>query len=144
MKNLGLGVLEEFAEAASLGREDIRGSMIVGTPPTEKVEKRPRVKDAEHRQQWKAAWNRKPEVMARSRARAAIQRAKKALMQVEIFWDGVGWFYARRNDSERLGGPFDTLHQAWTDLNSKGLEVVEVTRTRKTRSYLKVKKLPEE
>lgn len=132
----GLEVLELFVEAASLGTERVKA--VAGFCFKKLSTNRPQVHDAEHRRQWKAEWNRRPEVMARSKARAAIQRAKKAAMQVEIFWDGDGFYYANLNSSERLGGPFEKIHSAWKHADSRGLEVVGVATTRKNRTYRKV------
>lgn len=137
MTKTGLEVLELFVEAASLGAERFKGYCFKRLSTN-----KPKLHDAQHRKQWKQEWNRKPEVMARQRARAAVQRAKKAAMSVDIFWDGVGWFFARPNDSERLGGPFDKLHDAWREADSRGLEVVDVARTRKTRTYYRTPALP--
>lgn len=60
----------------------------------------------------------------------SIQRVK-----VEIFWDGDGWYYAKPNDSERLGGPFEKLHESWKSADKKHLEVMTVSTTRGQRSY---------
>lgn len=129
-------MLELFAEAAYLGRERIKSA--AGYCIKQLSINKPKVHNAEHRKKWRAEWNRKPEVMARSKARAAIQRARKAAMQVEIFWDGNGFYYANLNNSERLGGPFEKIHDAWREADSKGLEVVGVATTRKNRTYRKV------
>ncbi len=60
-----------------------------------------------------------------------------AIVKVEIFWDGDGWYYAKPSDSERLGGPFDKLHAAWKHADKKRLEVSTVSTTRGNRSYRK-------
>lgn len=57
------------------------------------------------------------------------------LLEVELFWDGDGYYYANPGDSERLGGPFTKLHAAWKSADSEGLEVVRVDRTRGHRAY---------
>jgi hypothetical protein len=64
------------------------------------------------------------------------------LFEVELFWDGDGYYYANPGDSERLGGPFIKLHEAWKAADSEGLEVTRVDRTRGHRSY-RNPKLPE-
>jgi hypothetical protein len=130
MTKTGLEVLELFAEAASLGVERFRGYLFKRVSTKELIRH-----DAAHRLKYKAEWNRSPEAMARSRARAAIQRAKKAAMLIEIFWDGNGWYFARPNNSERLGGPYEKLHEAWKQVDAQGLEVVSVSKTRANRTY---------
>lgn len=65
------------------------------------------------------------------------------LLEVELFWDGDGYYYANPGDSERLGGPFPTLHTAWKSADSEGLEVVRVDRTRGHRAYRNPQPLPE-
>lgn len=56
-------------------------------------------------------------------------------VKVELFWDGNGWYVARPLSSERLGGPFDALHDAWKTADTNQLEVVTVNVTRGQRSY---------
>lgn len=57
------------------------------------------------------------------------------LLEVELFWDGDGYYYANLGDSERLGGPFDKMHAAWKDADNSGLEVVRFSGTRGRRLY---------
>lgn len=57
------------------------------------------------------------------------------LIEVEIFWDGDGWYFALKDDSERLGGPHSRIHACWEQAHNEGYEVVEVNRTRAMRSY---------
>ena len=59
------------------------------------------------------------------------------LIEVEIFWDGDGWYFAHKNDSERLGGPHPRIHPCWKQADDEGYEVVEVSRTRALRTYRK-------
>lgn len=59
------------------------------------------------------------------------------LIEVELFWDGNGYYYAHVNDSERLGGPFDLIHDAWKQADTEGLRVVRVRTTRGNRGYRK-------
>lgn len=56
---------------------------------------------------------------------------------MEIFWDGDGYYYANEGSSDRLGGPFLKLHDAWKQADDEGLEVVKVSGTRGQRSYRK-------
>ncbi len=53
--------------------------------------------------------------------------------QVEIFWEGSFFYYAKPRDSKRLGGPFDTMHQAFKHADKSKLEVIEVSKTRGNR-----------
>jgi|WetSurMetagenome_2_1015567.scaffolds.fasta_scaffold41798_8 hypothetical protein len=57
------------------------------------------------------------------------------LLEVELFWDGDGYYYANLEDSDRLGGPFDKMHAAWKDADNAGLEVVRFSGTRGRRLY---------
>jgi hypothetical protein len=57
------------------------------------------------------------------------------LIEVEIFWDGDGLYFAHPKDSERLGGPFELLHDAWKQADSEGYRVIRVTTTRGNRGY---------
>lgn len=59
------------------------------------------------------------------------------LIEVEIFWDGDGYYYANVGSSDRLGGPFITLHDAWKWADDEGLVVVRCSGTRGQRSYRK-------
>jgi hypothetical protein len=59
------------------------------------------------------------------------------LIEVEIFWDGDGFYYAHLNDSDRLGGPHELLHDAWKQADSEGLRVIRVKGTRGNRGYRK-------
>lgn len=59
------------------------------------------------------------------------------LIEVEIFWDGDGLYYANPKSSERLGGPFQLLHDAWKQADSEGLRVIRVNGTRGNRGYRK-------
>lgn len=57
------------------------------------------------------------------------------LIEVELFWDGDGWYYANQNNSERLGGPHILIHDAWKEADSQGLRVIRVLQTRGLRGY---------
>lgn len=57
------------------------------------------------------------------------------LLEVELFWDGDGYYYANVGESERLGGPFDKMHAAWKDADNSGLEVIRFSGTRGQRLY---------
>jgi hypothetical protein len=57
------------------------------------------------------------------------------LIEVEIFWDGDGYYYANAGSSDRLGGPFHKLHEAWKQADAEGLEVIHYKGTRGLRSY---------
>jgi hypothetical protein len=57
------------------------------------------------------------------------------LLEVELFWDGDGYYYANLDDSERLGGPFPKMHAAWKSADNEGLEVVRFSGTRGRRAY---------
>jgi hypothetical protein len=61
------------------------------------------------------------------------------LIEVEMFWDGDGYYYANVDSSERLGGPIVKLHEAWKQADSEGLEVVRFRATRGQRSYRPVR-----
>lgn len=60
------------------------------------------------------------------------------LIEVEIFWDGNGWYFAHPGDSERLGGPHPKIHACWKQADSEGYEVIEVKKTRGLRAYRKI------
>lgn len=64
------------------------------------------------------------------------------LIEVELFWEGDGWYYANIGDSERLGGPFERIHAAWKQIDNEGLEVVRVNSTRSLRGYHSVRPQP--
>lgn len=57
------------------------------------------------------------------------------LIEVEIFWDGDGWYYAHPGSSERLGGPFLGMHLAWKQADGEGYEVVRAQLSRGKREY---------
>lgn len=57
------------------------------------------------------------------------------LIEVELFWDGDGWYYANKNNSERLGGPLELIHDAWKQADTEGLRVIRVATTRGNRGY---------
>lgn len=57
------------------------------------------------------------------------------LIEVELFWDGDGYYYANVGSSDRLGGPITKLHEAWKQADGEGLEVVGYRGTRGLRSY---------
>ena len=59
------------------------------------------------------------------------------LIEVELFWDGDGWYYANPNNSERLGGPLELIHDAWKQADNEGLRVIRVNTTRGNRGYRK-------
>ena len=59
------------------------------------------------------------------------------LIEVELFWDGDGYYYAHANSSERLGGPIELIHDAWKQADAEGLRVIRVRGTRGNRSYRK-------
>ena len=59
------------------------------------------------------------------------------LIEVELFWDGDGYYYANIGSSDRLGGPFIKMHDAWKQADTEGLEVVRFSNTRGNRSYRK-------
>lgn len=59
------------------------------------------------------------------------------LIEVEMFWDGNGWYYANQGSSERLGGPIPLIHDAWKQADSEGLRVIRVNGTRGNRGYRK-------
>jgi len=56
-------------------------------------------------------------------------------VKAELFWDGDGWYIAKPASSERLGGPFVSLHEAWKTADSNTLEVTQVNTTRGQRTY---------
>lgn len=60
-----------------------------------------------------------------------------SLIEVELFWDGNGWYYANDKSSERLGGPFELIHDAWKQADTEGLRVLRVNGTRGSRGYRK-------
>lgn len=60
------------------------------------------------------------------------------LIEVELFWDGDGYYYANIGSSDRLGGPIIKLHDAWKQADSEGFEVVAYRNTRGLRHYKKV------
>ena len=57
--------------------------------------------------------------------------------KAELFWDGDGWYIGKPHDSQRLGGPFTALHEAWKQADLKKLEVMTVSTTRGNRTYRK-------
>ncbi len=59
------------------------------------------------------------------------------LIEVDLFWDGDGWYYANQNSSDRLGGPFELIHDAWKQADIEGLRVIRVNTTRGNRGYRK-------
>jgi hypothetical protein len=59
------------------------------------------------------------------------------LIEVDLFWDGDGWYYANKDSSERLGGPIELIHDAWKQADTEGLRVVRVATTRGNRGYRK-------
>jgi len=59
------------------------------------------------------------------------------LIEVELFWDGDGYYYANQNSSDRLGGPFILIHDAWKQADTEGLRVIRVRGTRGNRGYRK-------
>lgn len=61
------------------------------------------------------------------------------LIEVELFWDGDGYYYANVGSSDRLGGPHIKLHEAWKEADSEGLEVVGFRATRGLRGYRQVR-----
>jgi len=63
--------------------------------------------------------------------------SRSELIEVELFWDGDGWYFAHKDSSERLGGPHSRVHNCWKQADAEGYEVVEVKRTRGIRSYRK-------
>lgn len=65
------------------------------------------------------------------------------LLEVEIFWDGDGYYFANHGDSDRLGGPHIKIHAAWKEADEMGLEVVRVTATRGLRTYRNPLPVPE-
>jgi len=60
-----------------------------------------------------------------------------SLIEVELFWDGDGYYYANPNSSERLGGPIELIHDAWKQADTEGLRVIRVRGKRGNRSYRK-------
>ena len=65
------------------------------------------------------------------------------LIEVELFWDGDGWYYdyetrpGAKPNSDRLGGPFELIHDAWKQADGEGLRVMRVNTTRGNRGYRK-------
>lgn len=60
-----------------------------------------------------------------------------SLIEVELFWDGDGWYYANEKSSDRLGGPHALIHDAWEEAHNAGLRVIRVNTTRGNRGYRK-------
>jgi hypothetical protein len=74
--------------------------------------------------------------VARSKARKNGKPLPPLVREkAELFWDGDGWYIAKPRQSERLGGPFTALHEAWKQADLNKLEVVSVSTTRGERSY---------
>lgn len=52
---------------------------------------------------------------------------------VEIYWDGQAFYYAKPNDPEKLGGPFETAHKAWKHADKKKFIVVDLLKSKGSR-----------
>lgn len=63
--------------------------------------------------------------------------AVSKLIEVEIFWEGDGWYfdYLNNDSSSRLGGPHIRMHDAWKQADEEGFMVVRANRTRGVRNY---------
>jgi hypothetical protein len=56
-------------------------------------------------------------------------------IDVEIFWDGDGWYFAHPGQTERLGGPHIIMHSAWKQADEEGYQVVRAQLSRGKRDY---------
>lgn len=132
MKNLGIGVLELFAEIAEQYTEVRARNMTVGYVPVI-TQDRAKRRWAEENKDLQRLYDRRYYYLKRGRPEEMppIRNATR----VEIFFDGNGYYYAKPNDSERLGGPFDTIHKAWKHADKNRNEVIAVTKTPGIRSH---------
>lgn len=131
MTNLGLEILELFAEVSEQYRDRQIYKAREGYVPV--------VKHDLSKRQWRADNRDLQRIYTmrsyyRKRGRES-QMPPIQTIKVEIFWDGDGWYYAKPVCSERLGGPFDSLHKAWKSADKQHLEVTGVSTTRGQRSY---------
>jgi hypothetical protein len=133
MRDVGLEVLELFVEAATLGKERFRGCYLL-SKPLQVVKPH----DPEHRANWKREHRAKPENKEKNRLRMqAVRRANGVKprmsvvrIQVEIFWEGSDWYFAEPRSSKRLGGPYDSIHEAFQKADKAKYEVIDVLKTR--------------
>lgn len=129
MKNLGLEILEEFAELSEQYRDRQIYKAREGYVPI--------VKHDIAKRQWRNDNKALQRIYARRYYCRKIGKSVPPIevIQVELFWDGDGWYYAKPKDSERLGGPFKKLHEAWKSADKKKFEVNQVSTTRGQRTY---------
>lgn len=131
MKNLGLEILELFAEASEQYRDRQIYKAREGYVPI--------VKHDLSKRQWRADNKDLQRIYTMRhyyKRRGLVNKMPPIqTVKVEIFWDGDGFYYAKPLCSERLGGPFDALHKAWKSADKQHFEVIAVLTTRGQRSY---------
>jgi len=127
MTKTGLEVLELFAEVSEQYTDAQTYRLREGYVPI--------VKHDICKRQWREA-NKELQLLY-SRRHYARKVGKPLppiqLVKVEIFWEGQSFWYAKPHDSERIGGPFETLHKAWKHADRAKIEVIGVTTTRGNR-----------
>lgn len=134
MIDLKIGVLEVFADVAEQYTDArVRHSQVSYVPVI--VHDRAKRRWAEQNKDLQRLYDRR--YYYRRTGQLDKMPPIKPITQVEIFWDGNGYYYAKPKDSERLGGPFDKLHEAWKAADKKKLEVIRVCVTRGDREYRK-------
>lgn len=123
VRNLGLEVLELFAEAQS--------------PETYIGKDYSRVRHDRAKREWRMKNKEKQRLYSAKHYAKKTGKPMPPMMRskVELFWDGDGWYIAKPKDSELLGGPFTALHEAWKQADLNYLEVMQVCTTRGDRSY---------
>jgi len=129
VRNLGLEVLEIFVESAEAYSDRQTFKLREGYVPVIKhdIAKRDWREKNKDKQRLYVARN---TAKKKGKPIPPLERSK-----VEIFWDGDGWYFAQPKNSERLGGPFQALHEAWKQADLNHLEVMTVCTTRGDRSY---------